>query len=41
MSERPDVAEMVRNIEASEESGEIPSGDELASEIERFLREQG
>jgi proteasome assembly chaperone (PAC2) family protein len=41
LSERPDVAEMVRNIEASEESGEIPTGDELASEIERFLREQG
>ena len=41
LSERPDVAEMVRNIEASEDSGEIPSGDELASEIERFLREQG
>jgi len=41
LSERPDVAEMVRNIEASEDTGEIPSGDELASEIERFLREQG
>lgn len=41
LSERPDVAEMVRNIEASGDSGEIPTGDELASEIERFLREQG
>jgi proteasome assembly chaperone (PAC2) family protein len=41
LSERPDVAEMVRNIEASEDSGEIPTGEELASEIERFLREQG
>jgi len=41
LSERPDVAEMVRNIEASEDSGEVPTGDELASEIERFLREQG
>jgi proteasome assembly chaperone (PAC2) family protein len=41
LSERPDVAEMVDNIEASEDSGEIPTGDELASEIERFLREQG
>jgi proteasome assembly chaperone (PAC2) family protein len=41
LSERPDVAEMVRNIEATEDSGEIPTGDELASEIERFLREQG
>ncbi|HMF04876.1 MAG TPA: PAC2 family protein [Acidimicrobiia bacterium] len=41
LSERPDVAEMVHNIEATEDSGEIPTGDELASEIERFLREQG
>jgi proteasome assembly chaperone (PAC2) family protein len=41
LSERPDVAEMVRNIETTEGSGEIPTGDELASEIERFLREQG
>jgi proteasome assembly chaperone (PAC2) family protein len=41
LSERPDVAEMVRNIEATEGSGDIPTGDELASEIERFLREQG
>jgi proteasome assembly chaperone (PAC2) family protein len=43
LSERPDVAEMVRNIEAAEESGtvDLPSGEELASEIERFLRDQG
>jgi proteasome assembly chaperone (PAC2) family protein len=43
LSERPDVAEMVRNIEAAEGSGtgELPTGDELASEIERFLRDQG
>ena len=41
LSERPDVAEMVRNIEANEGSGDIPTGDELASEIERFLRDQG
>ena len=43
LSERPDVAEMVRNIEAAEgsEGGDLPSGEELASEIERFLREQG
>jgi proteasome assembly chaperone (PAC2) family protein len=43
LSERPDVAEMVRNIEAAEGSGsgDLPSGEELASEIERFLREQG
>jgi proteasome assembly chaperone (PAC2) family protein len=43
LSERPDVAEMVRNIEAAEGStnADIPTGEELASEIERFLREQG
>jgi proteasome assembly chaperone (PAC2) family protein len=43
LSERPDVAEMVRNIEAAEESGtvDLPTGEELASEIERFLRDQG
>jgi proteasome assembly chaperone (PAC2) family protein len=43
LSERPDVAEMVRNIEEAEGSGtgDLPTGEELASEIERFLREQG
>ena len=46
LSERPDVAEMVRNIEASEasegsEAGNLPTGEELASEIERYLRDQG
>jgi proteasome assembly chaperone (PAC2) family protein len=43
LSERPDVAEMVRNIEAADGSGsaELPTGEELASEIERFLRDQG
>jgi proteasome assembly chaperone (PAC2) family protein len=43
LSERPDVAEMVRNIEAAEGQGtsDLPTGEELASEIERFLREQG
>ncbi len=39
LSERPDVAEVVRAIEAG--STDIPSGEELASEIERFLRDQG
>ena len=44
----PEHAEMVRRLEAvwdNEESGAtelpLPSADELASEIERFLREQG
>jgi PAC2 family len=37
LSERPDVADMVRAIEAQSEE-ELPSGDDLAAEIERFLR---
>ena len=40
LSERPDVAEVVRAIEAETPEPQIPSGDELASEIERFLRGQ-
>jgi proteasome assembly chaperone (PAC2) family protein len=41
LTERPDVAEVIRAIEAGEaEDEELPSGDELASEIERFLRDQ-
>ena len=38
--ERPDVVEVIRAIEAGEEES-LPTGDELASEIERFLRGQG
>lgn len=37
LKERPDVADMVRAIEAQSED-ELPSGDDLAAEIERFLR---
>jgi proteasome assembly chaperone (PAC2) family protein len=46
LSDRPDVAEVVRAIEEGSGSEEepdetqLPSGDELASEIERFLRDQ-
>jgi hypothetical protein len=42
LSDRPDVAEVVRAIEAdtSGDDAPLPSGDELASEIERFLRDQ-
>ena len=36
LSERPDVEELVRAIEA--EHPELPSGDDLVSEIERFLQ---
>jgi len=39
LEERPDVAEAVRAIEAGATNG-TPSGDELAREIERFLRDQ-
>jgi hypothetical protein len=36
LSDRPDVAELVQAIET--EHPELPTADELASEIERFLR---
>jgi len=38
LSQRPDVAELVDRLDAA--TGGIPSGDELVSEIERFLRSQ-
>jgi proteasome assembly chaperone (PAC2) family protein len=37
LADRPDVAELVRAIET--EHPEMPSGDELVSEIEKFLRQ--
>ena len=41
LTDRPDVVEVIEAIEAGEASeAELPSGDELASEIERFLRDQ-
>jgi proteasome assembly chaperone (PAC2) family protein len=41
LTDRPDVVEVIRAIEDGEaEDEELPSGDELASEIERFLRDQ-
>jgi predicted ATP-grasp superfamily ATP-dependent carboligase len=39
LAERPDVAEMVRELDVVSET-DLPTGDELASEIERFLREE-
>ena len=36
LADRPDVAELVRAIEA--EHPEMPSGDDLVSEIEKFLQ---
>ncbi len=38
LSQRQDVAELVERLEAA--TGDVPSGDELVSEIERFLRSQ-
>lgn len=38
LADRPDVAELVQAIEAEHPS--IPTGDELVTEIERFLRSQ-
>jgi proteasome assembly chaperone (PAC2) family protein len=43
LTERPDVVEVITAIEEGEDEvdeSELPSGDELASEIERFLRDQ-
>jgi proteasome assembly chaperone (PAC2) family protein len=46
LAERPDVVEVIRAIESGDAddddigSVDLPSGDELASEIERFLRDQ-
>ena len=39
IAERPDVVEAIRQIESGTEES-LPSGEELASEIERFLRGQ-
>jgi proteasome assembly chaperone (PAC2) family protein len=39
IADRPDILEAVRQIESGSEAP-LPSGDELASEIERFLRGQ-
>jgi hypothetical protein len=43
LADRPDVVEVITEIEEGEDEvdeAELPSGDELASEIERFLRDQ-
>lgn len=40
LAERPDVAEIVHTLDKLEDPGHLPTGDELATEIERFLREQ-
>ena len=43
LTDRPDVLEIISAIEDGEDEvdeDELPSGDELASEIERFLRDQ-
>jgi predicted ATP-grasp superfamily ATP-dependent carboligase len=40
LEQRPDVAQLVEQLEAQLDRA-MPSGDELVSEIERFLRSQG
>jgi proteasome assembly chaperone (PAC2) family protein len=40
LSERPDVADMVLQLEAQTEPDESVSGEDLAREIERFLRDE-
>jgi proteasome assembly chaperone (PAC2) family protein len=39
LAQRPDVGDLVRRLE-TETAQELPSGDELVSEIERFLRDE-
>jgi hypothetical protein len=39
LAQRPDVGDLVRRLE-TETGEELPSGDELVSEIERFLRDE-
>ena len=41
LSERPDVADMVRQLESAGGEDESVSGEDLAREIERFLRDRG
>ena len=40
LSERPDVAALVRQLEEATGPEDLPSGDDLAREIERFLRDE-
>lgn len=40
LSERPDVADMVRQLESTAGEDEAVSGEDLAREIERFLRDE-
>ncbi len=40
LSERPDVADMVRQLETANAEDETVSGEDLAREIERFLRDE-
>ncbi len=40
LAERPDVAALVTQLEEAAGPEELPSGDDLAREIERFLRDE-
>jgi len=41
LADRPDVAQLVTQLEEAAGPEELPSGDDLAREIERFLRDEG
>jgi hypothetical protein len=46
VSANPEIEELVRNLEASQEEDyevtqEVPSGDDIAQEFQRFLRQRG
>jgi predicted ATP-grasp superfamily ATP-dependent carboligase len=40
LADRPDVAELVTQLEEASGPEDLPSGDDLAREIERFLRDE-
>ena len=41
LADRPDVAALVTQLEEAAGPEDLPSGDDLAREIERFLRDEG
>jgi hypothetical protein len=40
-SQRPDLADAVQKLESMVDAAEAVSGEQLAAEIERYLRDQG
>jgi len=41
ISDDPDIAGYVQQLEEAADAADPPSGDELAADFERYLREQG